>query len=77
MYLLYTIIIINRIDIYITCIDSGDSYPDDLIAYGLTKELSISAMSEIEDGNASVWSLWQNSYNWLLQNTTSPLEKEF
>ena len=36
---------------------SGDSYPDNLIAYGLTKELLISAMSEIEAGNASVWSL--------------------
>lgn len=33
---------------------TGDSYPDDLIAYGLTKELLISAMSKIE---ASVWSL--------------------
>ena len=50
--LLYTIII-DRI----TCIDSGDSYPDDLIPYGLTKDLLNSAMSEIEAGNTSVWSL--------------------
>ena len=50
--LLYTIII-DRI----TCIDSGDSYPYDLIPYGLTKDLLNSAMSEIETGNTSVWSL--------------------
>ena len=60
MYLLSTIIT-NRILLLLvfTHVDTGDSYPDDLIVYGLSKELLISAMNEFETGNATVanWSL--------------------
>ena len=58
MYLLSTSIT-NRILLVFTHVDTGDSYPDDLIVYGLSKVVLISAMSEIEAGNATVanWSL--------------------
>ena len=60
MYLLSTIIT-NRILLLLvfTYVDTGDSYPDDLIVYGLSKEVLVSAMSEIEAGNGTVanWSL--------------------
>ena len=42
---------------YTTHADIDDSYPDDLIAHGLTNEMLISSMSEIEAGKATVWSL--------------------
>lgn len=38
-------------------IEADKSYPDILTSYGLTKELLLSSMSEIEAGNATVWSL--------------------
>ena len=43
--------------LFTTHVDTDDSYPDDLIAHGLTNELLISSMSEIEAGKATVWSL--------------------
>lgn len=43
--------------LFTTHSDTDDSFPDDLIAYGLTDELLILSMSEIETGKATVWSL--------------------
>lgn len=51
------IILFIIIIIFFICIDTGDLYPQDLLAYGLTRELLLSAMSEIEAKNASIWNL--------------------
>ena len=43
--------------LYSTHIGADESYPNNLTAHGLTKELLVSLMSEIKAGNTTVWSL--------------------